>query len=62
MSLITPMGPLDRLELESDDCLQSLLRHDKHQMLEGLIVEGYFRQFVEIWNHYSSYSLGEIVV
>lgn len=48
MSLITPMGPLDRLELESDDCLQSLLRHDKHQMLEGLIVEGYFRQFVEM--------------
>ena len=57
MSLITQLGPLDQLDLHSDETLQSILRSDKHQMLEGLIVEAYFQQFLGILSSHGAHKL-----
>lgn len=57
MSLITPLGPLDHLDLTSKETLNQLLRQDKHQMLEGIIVEGYFRQFVDLLRGQGTHTL-----
>jgi len=57
MSLITPLGPLDHLDLTSNETLNKLLRQDKHQVLEGLIVEGYFRQFVDLLRGQGTHTL-----
>ena len=40
MALLTPLGPLDRLETGNWEVQKDLLSMDKHRLLEGLAIEG----------------------
>ena len=42
----TPLGPLDRLDLRDHDLCAELLAHDKHQLVEGIVFESVFDQYV----------------
>lgn len=51
----TPWGDLERLDLTDTVLAERILSGDKHQLVEGLIVESLFDQFVEnIPNHVPS--------
>lgn len=48
MSLITPFGPLSDIPIDDTDRLREILiRSDKSRMLEGIVIEGVFRQYLE---------------
>lgn len=40
MALLTPLGPLDQLDVENWEVQKDLLSMDKHRLLEGLAIEG----------------------
>lgn len=40
MALLTPLGPLDQLDIENWEVQKDLLSMDKHRLLEGLAIEG----------------------
>lgn len=46
MSLITSVGPLADLDIDSVDQLKSILAQDKTRMLEGLVIERVFQQYL----------------
>lgn len=47
MSLLTPFGPLDDLRLDDIESLKEILvRSDKSRMLEGLVIEAVFQEYL----------------
>lgn len=47
MSVLTPLGHLINLDISNTDVLRSLLKSEKHQMLEGIIIEGVFEKYIQ---------------
>ncbi|MFV0294973.1 MAG: hypothetical protein ACK5JT_02505, partial [Hyphomicrobiaceae bacterium] len=42
----TPLGPLKDLDLGDHDVCAAILAEDKHQLIEGLVFESYFDQYL----------------
>lgn len=42
----TPLGPLNKLDLQDHDLCAELLAYDKHQLVEGIVFESVFDQYV----------------
>lgn len=42
----TPLGPLNSLDLTDHNVCAEILRQDKHQLIEGLVFESYFDQYL----------------
>ena len=42
----TPLGPVNTLDLRDHDVCAALLAHDKHQLIEGIVFESVFDQYV----------------
>ena len=42
----TPVGPVDTLDLRDHELCAELLAHDNHQLVEGIVFESVFDQYV----------------
>ena len=58
----TPLGPLDTLDLRDHDVCAELLAHDKHQLVEGMVFESVFDQYVAAMEAASSRTVRAIPV
>lgn len=58
----TPLGPLDTLDLHDHDLCAELLAYDKHQLVEGIVFESVFDQYVAAMEEASSRTVRAIPV
>jgi len=62
MSLITPLGPLSTLDLTSPATQQEILGYDKHQLLEGLVVEAVGERYISGMARHPLAELADVVL
>lgn len=62
MALLTPFGPLDTLNLFDSETQRRILGFDKHQLLEGLVVEAVGEQYISGLEKHPLAELADIVV
>ena len=60
--LTTPLGPLTDLDLLDHDTCALLLSHDKHQLIEGIVFESIFDQYIAAMHRASDGALRPIPV
>ena len=60
--LTTPLGPLTDLDLLDHDTCALLLSHDKHQLIEGIVFESIFDQYISAMRHASDDALRPVPV
>ena len=60
--LTTPLGPLTDLDLLDHDTCALLLSHDKHQLIEGIVFESIFDQYIAAMRHASDGALRPVPI
>ena len=58
----TPLGPLQQLDLQDHDLCAELLAHEKHQLIEGIVFESVFDQYVTAMERESAGTIRPIPV
>ena len=61
-ALTTPLGPITDLDLRDHDTCALLLSHDKHQLIEGIVFESIFDQYIAVMHNASDGALRPVPV